>query len=212
MLTNKLLTRKNDPPPGGHIGLYLGAKFFNQPEPFWNSSQHIIGTNLQTNHLTKNTMPLWQPYIIGKNLLTNFYEDWTINVASGVNKAIVEDGQRTKGDYKSSPLRGLCSGITPPPSGCHIFQLTRTIFNLIQDIIKTNVLTKKSAPPPYGPYIIWKHRLTKFHIDWTINVASRVLKPCFSNDWNHFQTHPSYHTPVLTKKNASHALAAMIFN
>ncbi|KAH3776561.1 hypothetical protein DPMN_177990 [Dreissena polymorpha] len=43
----------------------------------------------------------------------------------------------------------------PPPSGGYVFQQTRIIFKLIQDIIKINVLTK-------------------FHEHWTINVTFRV--------------------------------------
>ncbi|KAH3851255.1 hypothetical protein DPMN_093735 [Dreissena polymorpha] len=59
-----------------------------------------------------------------------FHEDQTINVASRV---------------KNAPLLGS-----------HVFQANVTIFKLIQDIIKTNLLTK-------------------FHEDLTINVASRAL-------------------------------------
>ncbi|KAH3876382.1 hypothetical protein DPMN_000222 [Dreissena polymorpha] len=44
---------------------------------------------------------------------------------------------------------------TPPPG--HVFKTTRTIFELVRDIIGT-------------------HCLTIFHEDGTINVASRVLK------------------------------------
>ncbi|KAH3833756.1 hypothetical protein DPMN_107072 [Dreissena polymorpha] len=43
-----------------------------------------------------------------------------------------------------------------PPLGSHVIQANVTIFELIQDIIKTNLLTI-------------------FHQDWTINEASRVL-------------------------------------
>jgi hypothetical protein len=43
-----------------------------------------------------------------------------------------------------------------PTPGGHIFQSTAIILELIQDIIGMNLLTK-------------------FHEDWTINVASRVL-------------------------------------
>ncbi|KAH3722319.1 hypothetical protein DPMN_065276 [Dreissena polymorpha] len=101
--------------------------------------------------------------IIETNLLTEFHEDWTINVAS----------------------REKC----PAPGG-HVFQATKTIFKLIQDIIGTNLLTKfhddrkinvtsrvltrKIAPPLWGPYIIGMNLLTEFHEDRTINVASRV--------------------------------------
>ncbi|KAH3746719.1 hypothetical protein DPMN_181131 [Dreissena polymorpha] len=43
-----------------------------------------------------------------------------------------------------------------PPPGAHVFQPTETMFKLVQDIIKTNLLTK-------------------FHDNRKINVASRVL-------------------------------------
>ncbi|KAH3779370.1 hypothetical protein DPMN_157172 [Dreissena polymorpha] len=87
---------------------------------------YIIGTNLLTK---KNAPPpgsyVFQPtgiifelvqYIIGMNLLTKFYEDQTINMASRVKNA--------------------------PPIGSHVFQANVTIFELIQDMIKTNLLTK----------------------------------------------------------------------
>ncbi|KAH3709973.1 hypothetical protein DPMN_069439 [Dreissena polymorpha] len=84
-----------------------------------------------------------------------------------------------------------------PASGGHVFKATKTIFELIQDIIGTNFLTKfhddqkinvtsrvltrfyyshimKIAPPLLGPYIIGMNYLTEFHEDRTINVASRV--------------------------------------
>ncbi|KAH3886896.1 hypothetical protein DPMN_010909 [Dreissena polymorpha] len=47
-------------------------------------------------------------------------------------------------------------GKLPPPLGSHVFQRTGTIFELNSLIIGTNLLTK-------------------FHEDWTRNVASRVL-------------------------------------
>ncbi|KAH3716607.1 hypothetical protein DPMN_059332 [Dreissena polymorpha] len=43
-----------------------------------------------------------------------------------------------------------------PPLGSYVFQANVPIFELIQDIIETNLLTK-------------------FHEDWTINVASTEL-------------------------------------
>ncbi|KAH3858413.1 hypothetical protein DPMN_101037 [Dreissena polymorpha] len=75
---------------------------------------------------------------------------------------------------------------------CHpYFKETKTIFELIQDIIGTylltnfhddrkinvtsRVLTRQNAPSPWLPYIIGTKHLTKFHDDRTINVASRVL-------------------------------------
>ncbi|KAH3737459.1 hypothetical protein DPMN_044052 [Dreissena polymorpha] len=77
---------------------------------------------------------------------------------------------------------------TPP--GGHVFQPTGIIFELVQDIIGMNLLTKfhedqtinvtsrvKKCPAPWQPCFLSKHiietnLLTIFH-DWTINVASR---------------------------------------
>ncbi|KAH3882863.1 hypothetical protein DPMN_006809 [Dreissena polymorpha] len=112
---------------------------------------------------------LGKPYIatydiIKTNLLTMFHEDRT----------------------KIRPLQK-----NAPSPGCHVFQQTRTILKLIQDSIRTHVLTnvnKENAPPPGGhvfqtTLIIFRHvqdiigtnLLTKFHDDRTISVASRVL-------------------------------------
>ncbi|KAH3867043.1 hypothetical protein DPMN_030168 [Dreissena polymorpha] len=80
--------------------------------------QDIIGTNLLSkfHEDRKNTPPPGvQVYIIGMNLLTKFYEDRTINMASRVKNAL--------------------------PLGSHVFQANVTIFELIQDIIETNLLT-----------------------------------------------------------------------
>ncbi|KAH3852966.1 hypothetical protein DPMN_095487 [Dreissena polymorpha] len=134
-------------------------------------------------------------YIIGTNLLTKFYFHRIINVASRV----------------------FTRKNAPPPGG-HVFQPTRTIFELVQDIIRINLLTKKNDPPPCGHVfqaigtiyelvqdIIGTNLLTMFHDDRTINVASRVLsrknatppwRPCFSTSRNHFQTQPTYHWDI----------------
>ncbi|KAH3876449.1 hypothetical protein DPMN_000292 [Dreissena polymorpha] len=76
--------------------------------------------------------------IIKMNILTKFHEDQAINVASRV---------LTRFFY--SDIRK-----NAPPIGSHIFQANVTIFEVIQDIIEINILTK-------------------FHEDWTINVPSR---------------------------------------
>ncbi|KAH3888859.1 hypothetical protein DPMN_012901 [Dreissena polymorpha] len=125
----RVLTRKNSPPPGGHV--------FQPTSIIFELVQDIIGIHL----------------------LTKFHEDWTINVASKVKNA--------------------------PPLGSHVFQAKVSIFDLIQDIIGTNLLSMKNAPPPGGHVfqptgiifdlvqdIIGKNLLTKFHEDQTINVAS----------------------------------------
>ncbi|KAH3871889.1 hypothetical protein DPMN_035104 [Dreissena polymorpha] len=78
----------------------------------------------------------------------------------------------------------------PRPSGGNVLKATETIFELIQDIIRTNLLTKfheyrkinvasivltmKKCPAPWRPYIIRLNFLTKFHEARTLNEASRV--------------------------------------
>ncbi|KAH3739507.1 hypothetical protein DPMN_046159 [Dreissena polymorpha] len=111
--------------------------------------------------------------IIGMNLMTKFHEDLTINVASRVLTRFYYSHIR-----KNAPP--LCS---------HVFQANVTIFELIQDINKKNLLTKfhedrtinvtsivlaRKNAHPWRPYIIEINLQTKFHEDWTINVASRV--------------------------------------
>ncbi|KAH3773416.1 hypothetical protein DPMN_174777 [Dreissena polymorpha] len=133
----------------------------------------------------KNAQPLGSHvFQANTNLLTNFHEDWTINVASRVLTIHIMKN-------------------APPPVG-HVYKANKTFFELIQDIIGTNLLTKfhedrkinvasrvltrKNAPPPGGHVfqpttiifelfqdIIWMNLLTKFHKDRTINVASRPL-------------------------------------
>ncbi|KAH3739396.1 hypothetical protein DPMN_046048 [Dreissena polymorpha] len=194
--------RKNAPPPGDHvfqptsiifqlvqdiIGMNLLTKFhedstinvasrvknatplgshvFQEKVTIFELIQDISGTNLLSKFheirkinvasrvLTRKNAPppgghVFQPIgiifelvqdIFGMNLLTKFYEDPTITVASGV---------LTRFYY--SHIRK-----NPPPLGSHVFQANVLIFELIQDIIET-------------------YLLTKFHEDWTINVASRV--------------------------------------
>ncbi|KAH3834643.1 hypothetical protein DPMN_107975 [Dreissena polymorpha] len=131
--------------------------------------------------------------IIGKNLLAKFHEDPKIHVAFTV----------------------LTRKNAPPP-GSHIFQPTGIIFKLVQDIIEMNLLlTKKNAPPLESHVfqanliifeliqdIIETNLLTKFHEEWTINVASRMLTrtnalPLFPDDRKINVT-----SRVLTRKNA----------
>ncbi|KAH3730548.1 hypothetical protein DPMN_056538 [Dreissena polymorpha] len=77
----------------------------------------------------------------------------------------------------------------PPPPAGHVFQQTRTFFELIKDIIRKNLLTK-------------------YHDDRSINVASRVLtlkihrpwRSCSSTNQSHFRTRPRYHCTNLRTK------------
>ncbi|KAH3892986.1 hypothetical protein DPMN_017123 [Dreissena polymorpha] len=139
------------------------------------------------------------------NILTKFRKDWMKTATSIVYTRMMKmtstvythklltdrrtDGHRTSHNHISS-LCHFVTGNTPPPGG-HVFQATGTIFELVQDIIGTNLLTMfhddrtlsmasrvlrwKCAMPPWRPYIIGTNLLTKFHEDRKINVASRVL-------------------------------------
>ncbi|KAH3718198.1 hypothetical protein DPMN_060997 [Dreissena polymorpha] len=114
---------RNAPPPSGHV--------FQQTQTVFKLIQDMIGTNL----------------------LTKFYEDWTIHVAFRVKNA-------------------------PPPGG-HVFQQPEPFSNSCNISLGHIVLTrfyyshiKKNAPPPS---MIGTNLLTKFHDDRTINITSRVL-------------------------------------
>ncbi|KAH3887480.1 hypothetical protein DPMN_011497, partial [Dreissena polymorpha] len=146
-------------------------------------AQNIIGTNLLTkknapppdSHVFQPTGIIFEHFkdIIGMNGLTKFHEDRTLNVASRPLR-------------KNAPPTNLLTKEKCPAPGGHVFKATKTIFELIQDIIGTNLLTKfhddlkinvtsrvltrKIAPP----HIIGMNLLTEFHEDRTINVASRV--------------------------------------
>ncbi|KAH3800833.1 hypothetical protein DPMN_154476 [Dreissena polymorpha] len=82
------------------------------------------------------------------NVLTNFHDDWIKIVTSSV-----------------------FTRKTAPPTGGHVFQQTRTTFELNQHIIKTNILTNFEL----DRNIIGTNVLTKFHEDRTRNVRSRVF-------------------------------------
>ncbi|KAH3826402.1 hypothetical protein DPMN_128307 [Dreissena polymorpha] len=95
-VASRVLTRKNAPPPGGHVFQPTGIIF----------------------DLVQD--------IIRINLLTKFQEDCAINVVS-----------RVLTRFYYSHIRK-----NAPPLGSHVFQVNVTIFELNQDIIKTNLLTK----------------------------------------------------------------------
>ncbi len=119
---------------------------FSSPSPVHNSPQAVSPLHQLSPagghvfHPTETIFELVQDFI-GTHVPTKFHEDWTKNVTSRVLTRF----------YYYSHIRK-----TATPPGSHVFQPTGTIYELVQDIIRTNVLTK-------------------FHEDWTINVTSRVL-------------------------------------
>ncbi|KAH3853195.1 hypothetical protein DPMN_095717 [Dreissena polymorpha] len=135
---------------------------FQQTRTFFIHIQDIIQTNILTNHKGKNALTMFKLVqdIMRTNLLTKFHDDLTINVDSRVphplgghdRTIIVASRVLTRNKmYEDQNINEKC----PAPSG-HVFQPTGIIFILVRDIIVMNLRTK-------------------FHIDWTINVASRVL-------------------------------------
>ncbi|KAH3831630.1 hypothetical protein DPMN_104900 [Dreissena polymorpha] len=181
IVTSRVFTRKTDPPTGGHV--------FQRTRTTFELNQHIIKANLLTN-------------------VYKFHEDRTINVASRVftNKCgRMDDGQRpvTKAHLSNQFHEDWTINVASieknaPPLGSNVFQAKFTSFELIQDIIWTNllsnlyedrkmnvasrVLTRKNAPPRGGHVfqptgiifelvqdIIGMNLPTKFHEDQTIN-------------------------------------------
>ncbi|KAH3726233.1 hypothetical protein DPMN_052091 [Dreissena polymorpha] len=84
----------------------------------------------------------WQPYINKTNVLTNFHDDWAKIVTSRV--------------FTRENCHYIHIEINAPPNGGHVFSPIWTIFELVQDINKTNVLTN-------------------FHDNWAKIVTSRVF-------------------------------------
>ncbi|KAH3778015.1 hypothetical protein DPMN_179468 [Dreissena polymorpha] len=98
------------------------------------SSSHVIqltGTIFELNSLIKET-----------NVLSKFYENWAKNVTSTVFTC----------------FHYIHIEKNAPPTGGHVFSLIPTIFKLVRDINKTNVLTN-------------------FHDDWAKIVTSRKNAP-----------------------------------
>ncbi|KAH3827869.1 hypothetical protein DPMN_129812 [Dreissena polymorpha] len=122
------------------------------------------------------------------NVLTKFHEDWTKNVTSRVFKC----------------FHFIHIEKTAPPPGGHVSSPIWTIFELIRDINKTNVLikfhddwakivtsrvfTRNTAPPPGGHFFqrtgtffnstnisLRQTFWQNLHEDWASNVTSTLL-------------------------------------
>ncbi|KAH3871990.1 hypothetical protein DPMN_035205 [Dreissena polymorpha] len=124
----------------------------------------------------------YAPYnIIGTNLLAKFHEDQKINVAFRVltrikSAKLSQDTPTqllTKFDIVQIQLLTKFDIVQIQLLTIHVIQPTGIIFELVQDIAGKNPLTKKNAPP-LGCHT---NLLSKFHEDWTINVASREKCP-----------------------------------
>ncbi|KAH3814151.1 hypothetical protein DPMN_142643 [Dreissena polymorpha] len=96
------------------------------------------------------------------NILTKFHEDWTINVASRVKNAppfgshVFQANTKLLTKFHEEWTINVASRVlaikTPPPLGGHVFSLIWTIFELVQNINKTNCSQRKFfyCPAPGG--------------------------------------------------------------
>ncbi|KAH3729984.1 hypothetical protein DPMN_055962 [Dreissena polymorpha] len=156
-VTSRVLTKKKGPAPKFHedrtIHVTSRVHVKKNAPPLGN---HVFQANIINFELIHD--------VNKANLLTIFHEDWTINVASRVLKRKNAPGGHVfqpKGiiseHFHEDWTINVASRVKYAPSlGSHVFQAKVTIFKLIQDVIGTN-------------------RLTKFHEDRKINVASKVL-------------------------------------
>ncbi|KAH3697686.1 hypothetical protein DPMN_085192 [Dreissena polymorpha] len=140
--------------------------------------------------------------IIKTNVLTKFYEDWTINVTMRVFTNFyfshIRKNALLPGSHASRVLtiincnqtinvasRVLTRKNAPPHCG-NVSQATGTIFQIVQDFIRTNILTKVLTRFYYGH--VFQPTATIFELVQdiiginfldnkyrTINVASRLL-------------------------------------
>ncbi|KAH3754487.1 hypothetical protein DPMN_189162 [Dreissena polymorpha] len=198
-------------------GTILGGHVFPPTGTIFKLIQDITGTN----HLTKlhddRAINVASRVLTRKNVPPpgcHFHEDWKINVASRVltRKNAPPPGGHFHEDWTINVVSRVLTRFyyshilrkNAPPLGSHVFQANVIIFNILQDIIETNLLTKfhedwtinvasrvftRTNALPLGSHvfqanvtifeliqdIIQTNLFTKFHSDWTINVTSRVL-------------------------------------
>ncbi|KAH3853620.1 hypothetical protein DPMN_096151 [Dreissena polymorpha] len=141
-------------------------------------NSHVIqltGTIFKLNSRIKET-----------NVLSKYHENWAKNVTSTVFTC----------------FQYIHIEKNAPPTGGHVFSPIPTIFKLVRDINKTNVLTN-------------------FHDDWAKIVTSRVFtrenchfihieknvpvhwRPCFLTDLDHLRTRPRHQlNQLFTRKTA----------
>ncbi|KAH3801842.1 hypothetical protein DPMN_155504 [Dreissena polymorpha] len=119
----RVFKRKTAPPTGCHVFQRTGTTF--------KLNQHITLRQKILQNYIKIGHEIFKldRGIIWTNLLTKFHEDQTRNVASRVFTRFL---------YSQIEKNVL-------PTGSHVFQRTRTTFELNQHIIKTNIFTKNVA-------------------------------------------------------------------
>ncbi|KAH3817289.1 hypothetical protein DPMN_118822 [Dreissena polymorpha] len=160
---------KNAPPTGGHVFSPIWTIFelirdinkTNVLTNFHDGWAKIVTSRVFASHVIQLTVTIFElnSHIKETNVLTKFHENWAKNVTSRVFTCF---------HYIRIEKNAL-------PTGGHVYSRIWTIFQLVRDINKTNVLTI-------------------FHDDWAKIVTSSVYKencsahwrPYFSTDRNHF--------------------------
>ncbi|KAH3723795.1 hypothetical protein DPMN_049589 [Dreissena polymorpha] len=231
--------KKTAPPPAGHVIQLTGTIFklncHIKETNFLTKFHENWAKNLIV-HIEKCPAH-WRPYINKTNVLTNFHDDWAKIVTSRVFTSHVIELTRTIFELYSHIKetnvltkfhenwdKNVTSRVftcfhyihiekNASPTGGHVFSPIWTIFKLVRDINKTNVLTnfhddwakivtsrvftRKTAPPPAamknapptGGHVfspIWTifelirdinktNVLNNFHDDWEKIVTSRVF-------------------------------------
>ncbi|KAH3727982.1 hypothetical protein DPMN_053928 [Dreissena polymorpha] len=193
---------KNAPLAGGHVFSPIWTIFklvrdinkTNVLTNFHDDWAKIVTSRVFTSHINIWTGTIFElnSHIKETNVLTTFHENWAKNVNSRVFTC----------------FHYIHIEKNAPPTGGHVFLPIWTIFKLVRDINKTNVLTnfhddwakivtsrvftRKTAPPPprqpcystdrtifeLNSHIKETNVLTKFHDNWAKNVTSRVFT-CF---------------------------------
>ncbi|KAH3773048.1 hypothetical protein DPMN_174397 [Dreissena polymorpha] len=184
IIGTNLLTKKTGLPTGGNTNILTNFEL----------DRDIIGKKLLTKFhedrkrnvpsrkYTLVSSPVFElnSHIKETNVLTKFHENWAKNVTSRLFISIFEFVREINkthvltnfhDDWAKIVTSRVFTRKTAPPTGGHVFQQTRTTFELSQHIIKTNILTNFKLDRDF----IGTKLLTKFHEDRTKNVASRVF-------------------------------------
>ncbi|KAH3776562.1 hypothetical protein DPMN_177991 [Dreissena polymorpha] len=148
IVTSRVFTRKTATPPLAAMFLYRSGPFFHDD---WAKNE----TSRQPCYSTERNHFRTQLSYQRKNVLTKFHENWAKNVTSKVFTCF---------HYKHIEKNA-------PPTDGHVFSPIWTIFELVRDINKTNVLTnfhdvwakivtsrvftRKTAPPTGGHVFQW---------------------------------------------------------
>ncbi|KAH3787576.1 hypothetical protein DPMN_165702 [Dreissena polymorpha] len=178
---------KNALPTGGHVfspiwtilELVQDINKTNVLTTFHDDRAKIVTARVFTSHVIQLTGTIFKlnSHIKETKVLTKFHENWAKNVTSRV--------------FTCFHYIHIEKNATP--TGGHVFSTLWTIFELVRDINKTNVLTNfhddwtkivtsleclQGKLPPPGSHKTTV--LTKFHENWAKNVTSRVFT-CFHN-------------------------------